>query len=236
MTPGAVIPAAIKPLLENIANYSFFRGRALESEGQQKLMPSQRYNSSTSELSKWISKTAEYLLVEAGVDPGNGVSPIKIDNFLQGYFGTTAASIMLLTDQMINSDRMDRPLSKYFLLSTFLYNPDVLSARKDEFYAVREKYGPLLATLDNLGKTDPTKAYAFAEKHKQELILASAVQETLKDLGELNEYRRYVQGPLGAKELAQEQRKEALKGIDKNERLTVGWLRTMKADLAAGKL
>lgn len=65
---------AFKPLVENITNYSFFKGQPLVNEGQAKLSPALQFNPTTSETGKFVGRLL-------------GVSPIKIDNLIRGYFG-----------------------------------------------------------------------------------------------------------------------------------------------------
>jgi hypothetical protein len=145
------IPAAIKPVAEAITNHSFFTGQQLEGTFQQELLPSQRVRASTSELAKAIANFTSETFGE-----GATVSPIKIDNFLQGYFGSVAGMLTMATDQLINPDRLDRPLNKYWMLSNFLHDP-VGTRRINEFYELREKVVPKLNTLNELAKTDIDK-------------------------------------------------------------------------------
>jgi hypothetical protein len=177
-------PAIVKPVIEGITNYSFFTGRALEGTYQQELDPSERITRQTSELAIAISKAGESLF---GVD--KTVSPIKIDNFLKGYLGTVASTLAMATDQVINPDRLDRPLNKYWMLSVFMYDRDRKSADKDAAYQWNEKAGKRLATLRQLSDRDPEAAVAYLEKHEQEIILGEALEQVFRDAGDI---RRYI--------------------------------------------
>lgn len=234
ISPAAPIPAAIKPVLEAMMNYSVFTGNQLEGQYMQQLLPSERKRATSSELAIAVSKAAENMLIAANIDPGKGISPIKIDNFLNGYFGTMAANVTMLTDQLLNPDRLDRPLSRMWLTSVFSYNPDVLTRRKDEFYEVRERAAPYLATLDKLkeaGRLD--EADAFIERNRTQLILAEATQTALGSLSDYRKHRNYINGSQSVRDgMSQEERKRQLAAIEKEERQVVGWLRSYKASLA----
>jgi hypothetical protein len=149
------VPQGVKPLLEAWTNYSFFTGRELEGIYQKQQDPSLRRASNTSELAIAISEFSRDVV---GVDK---VSPIMIDNALNGYFGSSAGLLVAMTDSLLNPTRVDRPLHKYALISNYMYDP-VGTRRMTEFYEEREKVGRANTTLNELMKTDLDKAAAYA--------------------------------------------------------------------------
>jgi len=220
------IPAAVKPVLEAFTNHSFFTGQQLEGTFQQELLPSQRVRSSTSELAKAIANFTSSTFGE-----GATISPIKIDNFLQGYFGSVSGMLTMATDQLINPDRLDRPLNKYWMLSNFLHDP-VGTRRLNEFYELREKVVPKLNTLNELAKTDLDKAEKFMEENEQDLILAQAINSALADLSDTRAYKNYLNGKASAEDgMTMDERTEALEEIRQMEVELVGWLREARASL-----
>lgn len=70
----SLLPTALKPLLENVTNWSFFRERELVPQGRQDLIPSEQYNKYDTETTKALGRIFN-------------VSPAKIENLVQGYFG-----------------------------------------------------------------------------------------------------------------------------------------------------
>ena len=227
MTP---IPAAIKPVIEAVTNYSFFTGRELEGVYQRgQLLPSQRTRGNTSELAQAISKFTETLLGE-----NNAISPIMIDNTLQGYFGSVAGIITMGTDQYINSDRMDRPLQKYWMLSNFLYDP-IGSRRLDEFYELRSKTFGVKGTLDKLAKEDPDAAVKFANEHINELSLAQGIGSALGQLSDTRKYKNYLNSNMAAQSMDQDERAASMKETRRLEQGLVGWLREVQADVNKAK-
>jgi hypothetical protein len=227
MTP---IPAAIKPVIEAVTNYSFFTGRELEGVYQRgQLLPSQRTRGNTSELAQAISKFTESLLGET-----NAISPIMIDNTLQGYFGSVAGMVTMGTDQLMNPDRMDRPLQKYWMLSNFLYDP-VGTRRLDEFYELRSKTFGVKGTLDKLAKEDPDAAVKFANDHINELALAQGIGSALGQLSDTRKYKNYLNSKIAAQSMDQDERATSMEETRRIEQELVGWLREVQADMNKAK-
>ncbi len=221
------VPQAIKPVLEAWANKSFLTGRPLEGFHQQMMDPSMRVTDQTSELAKAI---ANFSRDEIKVE----ISPIMIDNALRGYFGSTAALLTAMTDSLLNPTRVDRPLHKWALLSTYLYDP-VGTRLMTEFYEEREKLGKANNTLNQLAKTDMDRAEKYAETHRDELVFESAINSTLEQLERTRAYRTFLNSPDGAKEMPTEEREAALKEIKQYETEMVKWLREAKTEYAKSK-
>lgn len=218
------VPQAVKPLLEAWTNYSFFTGRELEGIYQKQQDPSMRRASNTSELAIAISEFSRDVV---GVDK---VSPIMIDNALNGYFGSTAGLLVAVTDSLLNPTRVDRPLHKYALVSNYMYDP-VGTRRMTEFYDAREKVGRANTTLNELMKTDLDKAAAYAEEHADELMLESAVNSTLEQLERTRAYKKYLNSKLAAEDMTSDERADQIKEIRQMETELTGWLREAKASL-----
>ena len=218
------IPQAAKPLIEAWTNYSFFTGRELEGIYQKQQDPSMRTTSKTSELAQAISNFSRDVV---GVD---AVSPIQIDNMLNGYFGSTAALVTMMTDSLLNPSRIDRPLHKYALLSNYMYDP-VGTRSLTEFYDEREKVGKANNTLRQLMKTDIARAEAYANDHQQELALESAINSTLEQLERTRAYRKFLNSPDGAAEMSKDDREKELEEIKKMEIEFTRWLREAKTEI-----
>ena len=78
-----VVPTVFLPLLENTANFSYFRMSPIVSRRNENLPGEQQYSNGTSELSKMLGASAVAHAYNKG-----GYSPSKIDNFIRGYTGT----------------------------------------------------------------------------------------------------------------------------------------------------
>lgn len=217
------IPAPLKPILENLTNYSFLSGRTLEGTYQAGLLPSERTTSRTSELAKTIARfTADTTGIE--------ISPIKIDNFLQGYLGTTAGLTFAVTDSLINPGKMDRPLHQIIGLTAFTYDP-VGTRRASEFYDLREKVVQSQNTLNELMKTDLNRAADFAEKNADRLMLYKAVNSTLKEIQRTRSYRNWLNSADAGQTLSQKERADQMEAIKRYEQQLFEWTRDIRNHL-----
>lgn len=191
-SPTAV-PSYVRPILENMTNYSFFLQRELESASMQAKVPGQRFNSSTSEFAKALGDATN-------------TSPIKIDNMLKGMFGMAGSTTLLVTDAMLNPTRPDRPLYQMPFGSIFLYDTEG-GRNKSEFYDLRERSAQAVTTFEDLRLKDPTKAEKFMEQNQGLIAVAPKLNSTLEQLSTLRRMRLMV-----------EQGSEEQLGVDSAER------------------
>jgi hypothetical protein len=214
-----VTPSIIKPILENMTNYSFFLQRELESASMQKLEPGQRSTSSTSELAKAVGESIN-------------VSPIKIDNFLRGTFGMAGATTLLATDAVLNPTRPDRPMYQMPFGSLFLY--DTIGGRaKNEFYQLQEKVGQADATFKHLQQTDPEKAGKFLEANAALISVAPMINNSLETLSNLRRMRAfYEQGTEEMLGMDGAERRAAIDELRTAENEALRYVRELKKSLA----
>ena len=113
VTPGIIL-AALRPMLEWRYNYSEWTGRKLVPERLSKLPPEQQYTTATSELAKLMSQFAGKYV---------GLSPIAIDNFFSGWFGSlgrmSANALNKPIDAIRGSSRPPEP-ARYWYESPFI--------------------------------------------------------------------------------------------------------------------
>ena len=74
------IPQIVKPIFEHAYNVDTYTQRPIENSSMQRIDPSQRYTEYTPEAYKLAGKTF-------------GVSPIKLEHLVRGYFGTNGAMV-----------------------------------------------------------------------------------------------------------------------------------------------
>ena len=92
------IPQAINPLVEVYTNYDSFKGRAIENQYEQTLMPQARYDERTSQTMREIGELT-------------GMSPKQLEHVVTGYLGTMGAYSIMASDWLVNlaSDNGDKP-------------------------------------------------------------------------------------------------------------------------------
>ena len=96
-----IAPTAIMPIIEWMANYSFFRERNIVPGRLQKMPEAQQYGPNTSEMAKDIGRMF-------------GLSPMKVDSLIQGYGAGMATQGLNAWDSAHGHRMMDNPFKKAF--------------------------------------------------------------------------------------------------------------------------
>ena len=220
------IPQVIKPLLEAATNHSFFTGRALEGAHQSALARNLRKTGNTSSFAVAIAD-----FTAAVTDDKVTVSPIMIDNALDGYLGSSSALVKLLTDGIINPNRPDKPIEKWAMLSNFMYETGATAGTRpmDEFYELNAKTSQAAATMNKLAETDVDAAIKYAEKNAGEISLNKSIQRTIQSLGKMRAAVTFLESENGvAAEPDKAVRAEMIKELKAAQRESVTWIREVK--------
>jgi len=85
------IPQAFLPVVENVANYSFFTGQPIVGKGLEDVAPKFQASAGTSLLAQQIGEATNS-------------SPVKIDNLIRGYTGTLGTYAVMLLDSMMRGE------------------------------------------------------------------------------------------------------------------------------------
>jgi len=216
------IPHAVRPVLEAVTNFSFRTMRPIEGIYQKGLEPSERTVATTSEFAKAV---AQHTKDTVGVD----VSPIMIDHVFNGYLGTTAAITVAVGDAVVNPDKTDRPLHKMVGLSAFTYDP-VGTRHISEFYDLREKVVQTHNTFEDMKKSNPERAEAYAEKNKEKLAFYWAVNGALERLQSLRAAKSWLDTPDAAKEYDSATRLDMKEGVRAEEKEVAGIITQFKRE------
>lgn len=217
-----LVPLAVRPIAEILTNHSFVTGRELIGPHQEKILASEQEQPRTSEFAKSVAK---FVAGNTGVQ----VSPIHIDNVLNGYLGTSWAATSMALDAMINPNRVDRPLDRYVGLSAFTY-PPVNTQRINEFYDLAKKTNMATATLNQLIERDPARAEEFVREHAEEMELDKAINSTLRQISEIRKYTTALNSTEGAKMIPDSaERLRMMEEAKKMETEYVKWIRQAKA-------
>ena len=199
---GVPVPAALAPLMELMTNYSSFTGRQLIGTYQSKLDASRQITSNTSEIAKTV---AEWTRETTGVE----VSPIHIDHAIRGYFGTVGATVAMVTDRMLNPDRLDRPIHKTAVLGAFTWDETQRTGPTNETYELAKELDQRKKTYDDLLKYDPAAAEAYLKKHQEELEASAYTNQVLLELGALRARMNYLDSKRGVQEIPEKAQREA---------------------------
>lgn len=158
---GAIIPTALKAIVENYANKDFFRGgQPIVSEGKEHLLPQEQSAARTSETAKAVGKTL-------------GLSPAKIEHQVLGLTGGTGRYALQATDFVLKtlggpaSMRPKNPpdITSVPVIGEFVSRPayTASSHAMEKFYKAQRAIGQQYATFQKYvreGRGDEAKALA----------------------------------------------------------------------------
>lgn len=148
-----LLPAGAKPVVEARGNYSFFRDAPLESQGDQSLPKQFRFNTSSSETSKLLSR----LSAGAFGDEDATLSPIVLDNTVRGTlggigkYGTDALDFVLAKTGLV--DIPPQPAKGWKEqpgIRAFFQSPYAPAADVERFYNASGRVERMLSTLRDL--------------------------------------------------------------------------------------
>lgn len=149
---GILLPTFAKPLIENAADWQFFRERPVVPVSRKNLLPEFQYGKYTGETARQIGKAM-------------GWSPAKIENFVTGYSGTTGAYVLKAADMSLEAlqgkekghrptETADIPIIKAFATRSVISDPQSLRDFYDNAKQVEAEYASFRDSAKNLRDDD----------------------------------------------------------------------------------
>ena len=175
---SALLPQAVKPLIEVATNYSFFTGREIEGAGMQKLDPQERYTARTTELAKRLSELAP---------AGTGPSPVVIEHLARGFLGSlplAAAALLNSVFEVPNAEKPARKLTETPLLGT-AFQDRYGGGQVDILYAKIRAADQAKATYDKMlreGRKQDAKMYMADVENLRALPMLQQAETRLQQL------------------------------------------------------
>jgi hypothetical protein len=178
------IPQAALPLIENVANYSFFTGQPIVSKGMEDVAPKFQATTGTSLLAQEIGEATNQ-------------SPMKIDNLIRGYTGTLGTYAVLMIDSIMRGEgdptkatmkAEQLPVIKRFFAS------EKGTGTISSYYDLKQQVEEATRTINYLERTakpEDLKAY-YEEKGAKLLAVKPLIQSMDKQMKELRELRQSV--------------------------------------------
>ena len=180
ITPG-VIPTFAQPLLENMVDYSFFRG--------QKLLPASLKNvENFAQFTPYTSETLKQL------GSAFNLSPIKMENIVRGYGGGLGRMQLENLDKLLEITgvitRIKKPettLADIPVIRGFVVRNPIGSASQsvNTFYKNYEKFLKKKNTYRELTKTNPKKAVRFKYQNLKEINMADQYSRGNRELAKI---------------------------------------------------
>jgi hypothetical protein len=178
------IPHAFVPIVEHIADYSFFTGQEVVGKGMEGLATRYQAQPGTSLLAKTVGKET-------------GASPVVLDNYIRGYTGTIGTYIVMAIDAMMHGEGDDIKASKRLeqmpVFRRFMSNK-LGSGTVNAYYDLKKEVETSTRTINYLerqGRMDDMAEYLKGRGGKLQTI-KPYIQELEKDMDGLRDFRRDV--------------------------------------------
>jgi hypothetical protein len=197
------LPQAVKPATEAYLGKSFFGGDIESQREIHGMVPTERYRTSTTEISKMVGSITGDI----------GFTPIKLDYLIRGYTGGLGIALISLANPILNTEATEQPTTKTSKMPFIggLFQPiegrGTLDAAYERMLEIQQAKG----TYDSLiqrGKKE--EAAAFREEYIDKISSASVSGSVQQKLGELSKLKRQVES---APNLSAERKDELIKRI-----------------------
>lgn len=174
------VPQISKPILEQYANKNSFTGRPIVSRGLENLQPGAQASPFTSETMKQLGKAL-------------GLSPVRMEALLRGYFGTLGTYALAATDAAVAAAvdapvRPDRRPDQIGILGSF-YRGEADARRtrwEEEFYRYKEQADQAYSTIKRYREAGETATADTIERDAAAPLAArrqmNRIDKSLQDL------------------------------------------------------
>jgi len=200
-----LLPQALKPAVEAVANYNFFTGKPIEGARMSSVTPGKRATEGTTEVSKALGDLLD-------------VSPIKIDHLIRGYTGGLGAALVALVNPVLASPEKPGAPEKKTSELPFIgaaFQPNDGRGIVNEAFDTMERINQAKGTVNNLierGMLDEAKEF---QKDNAKLIASSSLAGSFRQ--KMGEYAKQKRQIAGSRQLTPEQKRTAIDAIKQKE-------------------
>jgi hypothetical protein len=185
--PGATnlfMPQLVKPTFEVWTNKNFLSGQDIETAGQRRLDPAERYNASTTEAAKMLAQVLP------------GISPVQLEHLVRGYLGTIPLMAAAAANELFKPEEtVERPTGRLTdtPLVGGLFQREYGGADVEAAYKASNKAQEAKATFDKMlkeGRREEAKEYR--DSHIGQLRAANVANVFEQRMNELKEMENRV--------------------------------------------
>lgn len=203
---STIIPTALKPLIENQANWSFFRKRPIVPQSRQRLIPSEQYSKYDTGTSKALGKIF-------------GISPSKIENLVQGWAGGSGRYALSFSDYVLGFKRGElrkpKELSDVPLIKGFVARSPIggQSQSVNQFYTKKREIDTLYNTFNKFRKEDKEKAKNLKEKNPQ-LSLSPKLRKFSTKIRSID---KRIEKIISEKDMNENEKRQAIRDLEESK-------------------
>ena len=205
--PG-YIPTGLQPIIENVANYSFFRQRPIVSEGKQALPKELQADRYTSETAKEVGKLIKQ-------------SPAKIENLFVSYTGGLGKYALDASDKLLKTLGVVSPpsepaktLADQPFLRAFVAREPIGSGSEsvNKFYKLYDEANATKAAVKGLAEEGKEQEAINYLRSRPAGFYTKGLNKVARTFSDLRKKRDAV---LDSRELTPEQKKRAVDALDR---------------------
>jgi hypothetical protein len=179
------IPQAFLPIVENVANYSFFTGQPIIGKGLEDVAPRYQVTPGTSLLAQEVGELT-------------GSSPVKVDNLIRGYTGTLGTYAVMMLDAVMRGEgdptKAAMRAEQMPVIKRFFASPES-TGTVTAYYEMKGQVDEATRTINFLERTgnyEDLQEY-MQDKGAKLMAVKPYIQTLDKDMTMLRELRRAVQ-------------------------------------------
>lgn len=182
------IPQAVLPITEMMFNYDTFTGRPVVPTYMENLLPEQQQNFYTNQLAVKLAET------ETGQKLG--ISPMKLDHLLQGYFGTLGGYFLQALDSVARENGMVKPETTWYqkpFIKRFFTTANQ-PGLQNQFYDLKDYTDGITRTINDLeeqGRYDELATFYAKNGHLYEM--RSTLNFLNREITALRDQRKMVE-------------------------------------------
>jgi len=177
------IPQILKPAIEAALGRSFYTGQSTLTRHEQTLLPEQQFRANTTALSKMIGKPL-------------GLSPIVLDNLINGYTGGMGVAFaQAISQPFAPSKTPEQTLQRLSDMPVIggAFQPNDAGGITNTVYEKMLDIKKVEATFkDRLAKGDAAGAKQLLQERGNEIALSQAADQYIATIGKLTQYRNAI--------------------------------------------
>jgi hypothetical protein len=209
------VPQAFLPLVESWWNIDFYTGLPLISEGKARLSPELQYNTGTSTLSMMLGGIPiSYNLTSGKFE---GVSPIVIENLIEGYSGPVgsmivdavgvAMDVFNIGPERMPTDLTKLPVVRRVFIDAEKKNPKVVT-QAYELFQIADEANRTFSRLKQIGDVEAVRDYV--EENRDILTYRKYIFKMVDGLNKMNAQERRIESD---PDMTADEKREAMKNL-----------------------
>lgn len=216
------IPQTALPIIEYATNFSFFTTRPIVSQGLEDVAPAYQVGPTTSRLSQLIGGATKDL------PTGIQISPVKLDQLINGYTGTIGGYMVDLFDAIydMNSDapKAAKRFEQMPVIKRFLVDPQA-RGQVTAFYELKNSVDEAVRTVNLLERNmQPQEWGEYFQENKGLFAVKDYVLDLEKSMKQYREMKNFVR----ASSMDADQKKDIILNITTLENQLVSNIQQIK--------